>query len=57
VSDIRYLRKRIRGIYTKVHDKIEIKYKKEDEGIDGKTGNTINRILHYYSRNFGIDSN
>jgi len=43
-------------MHTKVHDKMEIKYKKEGTRIDCKTGYTVNRSLHNYSRMSGIDS-
>jgi hypothetical protein len=43
-------------MHTKVHDKLEMKYKLEDKGTDAKVGYTINCSLHNYSRSFGSDS-
>jgi hypothetical protein len=39
---------------TNVHDKLESKYKIEDEGTDGKMGYTTNCSLHNYSRLFEV---
>jgi hypothetical protein len=41
-------------MHTKVHGKLEIKYKVEDEGTDGKISYTVNCSLCNYSRSLEV---